>query len=166
MSLSVANAIEPAYNPIDLLEEIGLANEWPFERGDDALMFLIRGRWCDYRLFFVWRDETGTLHLTCALDSRVADGTRREINDLLALVNDGMLMGHFGVCPDEQRPMFRHTLPMRGVLRASVEQLEDLVDIARDECDRCFPAFQYVSWGGWSASDAAATVMLDTVGEA
>ena len=38
-------------NPLDVVEEIVTANEWPFERaGDDELVVEIGGRWCDYRL--------------------------------------------------------------------------------------------------------------------
>ena len=52
---------------------------------------------------------------------------------------------------------------MRGL---AVEQLEDLMDIAVGECDRFFPAFQFVLWGGRSAQDALDSAMLETVGEA
>jgi hypothetical protein len=63
-------------------------------------------------------------------------------------------------------PMFRHTVLLRGAAGASVEQLEDLVDIARNECERFYPAFQFVLWAGRSASEAVELAMLDTVGEA
>jgi hypothetical protein len=62
--------------------------------------------------------------------------------------------------------MFRHTTLLRGAPGASVEQLEDLVDIALTECERFFPAFQFVIWGGKSASEAIGAAMFETVGEA
>jgi hypothetical protein len=34
------------------------------------------------------------------------------------------------------------------------------------DCERFYPAFQYVVWGGKSASDALAAAMIETVGEA
>jgi hypothetical protein len=34
------------------------------------------------------------------------------------------------------------------------------------ECERYYPAFQFVIWGGRSAADAIASSLLDTVGEA
>ena len=37
---------------------------------------------------------------------------------------------------------------------ASVEQIEDLVDISVSECERFYPAFQLVIWGGKSADKA------------
>ena len=34
------------------------------------------------------------------------------------------------------------------------------------ECERFYPAFQYVIWGGKSAIDSISAAMVDTVGEA
>jgi hypothetical protein len=47
-----------------------------------------------------------------------------------------------------------------------VEQLEDLVDIAITECERFYPAFQFVVWGGKSPKEGIGAAMLDTAGEA
>jgi hypothetical protein len=63
-------------------------------------------------------------------------------------------------------PLFRHTIPLRGVPRASVEQLEDLVDTALQECERFYPALQLVLWGGRTPSEALTVALMDTVGEA
>ena len=41
-----------------------------------------------------------------------------------------------------------------------------LVDVAILECERFYPTFQYVIWGGQGAKDAIATAMIDTAGEA
>ena len=62
--------------------------------------------------------------------------------------------------------MFRHTLLLRGAGRVSAEQFEDLVDIAFSECERFYPAFQFVLWGGKTPEEALAAAMLETVGEA
>jgi len=55
---------------------------------------------------------------------------------------------------------------LRGALGASVEQIEDLVDIALTECERFYPAFQLVVWGGKGPGDAITAAMIDPVGEA
>jgi hypothetical protein len=54
---------------------------------------------------------------------------------------------------------------MRGG-NPSIEPLEDLVDIALNECERFFPAFQFVLWGGKSPREALDAAMLEPVGEA
>ena len=55
---------------------------------------------------------------------------------------------------------------LRGVLGASTEQVEDLVDIALSECERFYPAFQLVVWGGKTPDEAMAAAMIDPIGEA
>ena len=57
-------------------------------------------------------------------------------------------------------------LALRGAPGASAESLEDMVDIALTECERFFPAFQFVLWGGKPPADALQAAMLDCVGEA
>ncbi len=52
-------------------------------------------------------------------------------------------------------PVFRHSVLLRGARGASAESLEDMVDIAITECERFFPAFQFVLWGGKSPGRGA-----------
>jgi len=63
-------------------------------------------------------------------------------------------------------PAFRYAVLLRGIGTASVEQVEDLVDIAVSECERFYPAFQLVIWGGKSPEEAMATAMIEPIGEA
>ena len=53
-----------------------------------------------------------------------------------------------------------------GGLPSSLEQVEDFLETAIDECERFYPAFQYVLWGGKDAGEAIAAAMIETVGEA
>jgi hypothetical protein len=41
-----------------------------------------------------------------------------------------------------------------------------MVDIALTECERFYPAFQFVTWGGKSPEEAMAAALVETVGEA
>ncbi|HYD31736.1 MAG TPA: YbjN domain-containing protein [Azospirillaceae bacterium] len=167
MSTPLVESTSNPHNPLDVLEEIVVANEWPFDRAsDDEMIVEIGGRWCDYRLFFVWQQEISAMQFSCQMDMKVQGHRRSAVNDLLAEVNSRMWLGHFDVCADEQTPMFRHTTLLRGSRGASVEQLEDLVEISLSECERYYPAFQFVIWGGKSAPEAVSAAILDTVGEA
>jgi len=156
-----------AANPIDLVEEIVLANEWPHDRSSDEEMVVeISGRWCDYRLLFVWQEEISALHFSCSFDMKVPKARRLAVYELLAVVNEKMWLGHFDVCSDTNLPMFRHAVLLRGAMGASVEQIEDLVDMALTECERFYPAFQFVIWGGKTAEEAVISAMIEPVGEA
>ena len=154
-------------NPLDLLEEIVGANDWSFDRtSDDELVLQIAGGWCKYRLHFAWCVDLDALHFSCALDIRIPEFKRAAVYELLAMANGKLFAGHFDLTLENGPPIYRHTFLLRGSPGASVEQLEDLLDIAISECERFYPAFQYVIWGGQSPVDALATAMLDTVGEA
>ena len=167
MSISLVYEDEPVLNPLDLVEQFVTANDWAFDRrSDEELAVEIPGRWCNYSLYFAWREDMGAMHFTCAFDMKVPDLKRGSIHELLTMVNEKLWLGHFGLWEDEGVPMFRHTSLLRGTPGLSPEQVEDLVDIAVTECERFYPAFQFVIWGGKNAKDAVAASLLDTVGEA
>ncbi|WP_236024745.1 type III secretion system chaperone family protein [Arenibaculum pallidiluteum] len=167
MSAVAVDTTTNTHNPLDIVEEIVTANEWPFDRSsEDEMIVEIAGRWCDYRLYFVWQEEVSAMQFSCQFDMKVPPARRNTVNELLAEVNGRMWLGHFDVCSEEQSPMFRHTTLLRGARAASVEQLEDLVEIALSECERYYPAFQFAIWGGKTAKEAVEAAILDTVGEA
>jgi hypothetical protein len=167
MSAVAVETPSVTHNPLDIVEEIVTANEWPFDRTSEEEMIVeIAGRWCSYRLYFVWQTEVSAMQFSCQFDMKVPTPRRSAVTELLAEVNAKMWLGHFDVCTDENSPTFRHTTLLRGARAASVEQVEDLVEIAISECERFYPAFQFVIWGGKSPGEAVSAAILDTVGEA
>lgn len=154
-------------NPIDMMEDIVTANEWAHERmSDEEMVAGVGGQWCDYRLHFAWSDDLSALHFSCALDIRVPTGKQGTIHELLALINSKLWLGHFDISVDDKLPIFRHTVLLRGASGATVEQLKDLLEVAIAECERFYPAFQFVIWGGKPPNDAVQAALLETVGEA
>ena len=165
-SLSLETSTSAA-NPIDLVEEIVQANEWAHDRASDEEMVVeIAGRWCDYRLLFIWQREVSALHFSCGFEMKVPKPRRGAVFELLAVVNERLWLGHFDLAPRDHSPSFRQGVLLRGAIGACVEQLEDLVDIAVTECERFYPAFQLVVWGGKAAEEALAAAMIDPLGEA
>ncbi|MBR0662451.1 type III secretion system chaperone family protein [Neoroseomonas oryzicola] len=167
MSASLQLDRDRASNPLDILEQIIAANEWAFERRSDGEMAAeAPGKWCDYGLHFSWSHEISAMAFTCAFDLKVPADRREKLYELLALANDRLWIGHFGIEAEDGVPVFRHSVLLRGSPSASAESLEDMVDIAITECERFFPAFQFVLWGGKAPAEALAASMLDCVGEA
>ena len=165
-ALSLETTVASA-NPIDLVEEIVQANEWPHDRAnDDEMVVEISGRWCDYRLLFVWQRELNALHFSCAFEMKVPRMRRAAVYELLAVVNERLWLGHFDLASDDHSPAFRQGVLLRGAYGTSVEQIEDLVEISLSECERFFPAFQLVVWGGKNPEEAIAVAMIDPIGEA
>lgn len=154
-------------HPLELIEQVIMGRDWSFERtGDDELTAEVPGRWCEYGMFFVLAAELETLHMSCALDMRVPDNRRSAVNDLLAVANEKLWIGHFAVWDEEGLPMFRYSLLLGPEFNLGIDRLNTLIELAVSECERFYPAFQYVIWGGKSASEAVEAAMLDTVGEA
>src|ERR1700744_3579225 len=167
MSLLSAHERISVSNPLDILEDIVSANEWMFERSnDDELIVELAGRWCHYRMFFVWQREIGALQFSCQFDMKVPDGKRPDVNELLAMLNNRMWLGHFDLELQQNTPLFRYTILARRDKMPGVEALEDLVEIALTECERFYPAFQFVIWGGKGAGEAVAASMIEVVGQA
>ncbi len=167
MKLMTAETKSALRNPLDLMEEIVSANEWLFDRAsNEELAIEVQGRWSDYRIFAVWQHELGALQFSCQLELKVPPQRRTPVCELVSELNGRLWLGHFDLGPEMVMPTFRHTLLLRGGSGASAEQLEDLVEFAIAECERFYPAFQFVIWGGKSASEAVASSILDTVGVA
>ena len=167
MSMAADDREHQFANPLDLVEQIAAAHDWMFDRSSDYdLSMEATGNWCDYRMFATWNGEVRALLFACAFDLRVPGQNRAAIAELLCRINEKMLVGHFDLWSEDGMPVFRYAALMRGIPGASVEQLEDLLDIALTECERFFPAFQLVIWGGKSADEAIASAILETVGEA
>ena len=154
-------------NPIDLVEQVISANEWVFERRSEAEMAAqVPGKWCDYGLYFCWSNEISVMHFSCAFDLKLPEKQRSALYELLARANEQLWIGHFGMDEENGMPIYRHAVLLRGTPSASAELIEDLVDIALTECERFFPAFQFVLWGGKTPAEALEAAMLECVGEA
>ena len=167
MSATLAGSRDHASNPLEIVEQIIASNDWLFDRRSDSEMAAeAPGKWCDYGLHFAWSNEISALHFSCTFDMKVPPGARGKLHELLTLANERLWIGHFGLDEEDGTPVFRHGVLLRGARGASVESLEDLVDIAITECERFFPAFQFVLWGGKPPADAIAAAMLDCAGEA
>ncbi len=167
MSALLQSTTTPVANPLDAVEQIIAANDWAFDRRSDSEMAAeAPGKWCDYGLYFSWSREISAMHFTCTFDLKVPAPRRGALFELLALANERLWIGHFGMDSDDGMPLFRHAMLLRGGQGASAESLEDMVDIAITECERFYPAFQFVLWGGKSPAEAMAAAMLECVGEA
>ncbi len=152
-------------NPIDLVEDVISGREWTYDRRCETEVAVeAPGNWCDYGMFFAWSEDLSALHFSCALDMRVQPRLMTHVYELLAKLNERLWMGHFAIWVEEGIPMFRHTVRLSEGLDQDL--IGELMELAISECERYYPAFQFVIWGGRTAEDAIASSMLDTVGQA
>ena len=154
-------------NPLEVVERVASANDWSFERaGDDEITILVRGKWTDYQVSFTWMHDIEALHLACAFEFKVAERVRIETQQLIAMINEQLWVGHFDLWQKDGLVMYRHALVLAGGVEASNGQCEAMLGIGLDACERYYPAFQFVVWAGKPAREALDAAMFETAGEA
>jgi hypothetical protein len=154
-------------SPLDVIEHVVIANDWLFDRpSDQEIAVQVPGQWSDYNFFCTWHEATDAMQFTLAFDVRVPEPRRQAVHELLSLINDKIWMGHFAVWKTEGLLVYRHVLPLRGCDGPTLEQVEDLLETAVNECERFYPAFQYVIWGGKAPAEAMAAAIIEPIGEA
>ena len=153
-------------NPIDLVEQIAVHNDWAAERTSaDELTLTVIGQWSDYHVSLNWRDDLESLHIACAFDAKVPDNRLPEVYRLVAQINEQLWLGHFDVWTQEGLIMFRQGLMLNGAL-ATTNQCEALLKAAFEACERYYQAFQFVVWAGKDSREALASTMFETEGQA
>ena len=155
--------------PVDVLESYFDAHGWTSERvGPDEVIATVPGSWTQYELRGVWREADRVLQFLALPDIRVAADKRPAIYETIGLVNEQLWLGHFELWSSNGMLLFRHAalLDLAADAPLTAEQAGTLVEAAVDECERFYPVFQFVLWGGKSPADAIAAALIETHGEA
>jgi hypothetical protein len=153
--------------PVDMLAQLFEARGWPCEFvSDEEISGEIPGSWTTYQVRCIWRGEDRVLQLLCLPEIRVPDAKRKAAYELLALVNEQLWIGHFDIWSSGGVLLYRHGLVLgaEGMLSLSMAQLA--VESAVAECDRFYPAFQFVLWGDKKPREALDAALVDAAGEA
>jgi hypothetical protein len=157
----------PADNPINIVEQLAVANEWNFERsGDNQVTLTVTGKWSDYTVSFDWMEEIEVLHLTCGFDLKIPDPHYTEALKLAAALNEQIWFGHYDLWRDEGMVLYRSGIPMTNGAMVTPEQCQWLLQTALSTTERHYPAFQFVVWAGKTAKEARDAVLFETAGEA
>ncbi len=153
--------------PVDMLASLFEARGWPFEFiSDDEISGDIQGSWANYQMRGIWRPEDHVLQLLCLPDIRIPDDKRAATFEVLALINEQLWLGHFDVWSNGNVLLYRHGLMLGDEGLLSPAQAQMAVEAAIEECDRFYPAFQFILWGDKTPEEALASAMVDAAGEA
>jgi len=154
-----------SYNPLDLVELVVMNRDWVFDRpADGEIIAEVTGVWCNYRMWCNWQEDSGGFTLSCTLDAKLTKPMLPKVYALLALVNEKLWLGHFDIC-EQTSVTFRHSMLLRDGAGTTEEHLQELFDLAISECERFYPAFQSVVWGGKSPAEALEIALFETVAE-
>jgi hypothetical protein len=160
-------ADERLANPVDMVEQIASTHDWMFERSaEDEITINVAGSWADYHVSITWMHDIEALHIASAFDLRVPEARRAEVRRLLTLVNEQIWIGHFDMWSKDSLILYRHALMLAGGTEASDRQIEALLGVATETCERYYSAFQFVVWAGKTAQEAFDAVIFDTAGRA
>lgn len=161
-----AHAADEEAAPLAMLAALFRAHGWPCDGGADELSGQIQGSWTTYTLKCLWRGEDNVLQVIALPDIRVAEDKRTAAHELLALVNEQMWVGHFDMWSNGGALLYRNATLLGDEGLLSLAQARALVETAVEECDRFYPAFQFVLWGNRAPREALAAAMVDAAGEA
>lgn len=152
--------------PLDMLMALFEARGWPFEANAEEICGEIQGSWTKYQLRGVWRGEDRVLQIMCLPDIRIANEKLDAAHELLALANEQMWLGHFEIWLNGGVLLYRNGTLLGSDGLLGLDQAQSLVEIAVEECDRFYPAFQFVLWGDKQPHEALKAAMVDAAGEA
>ncbi len=153
--------------PVDMLASLFEARGWPCEFvAEDEISGEIKGSWANYTVRGIWRREDHVLQLLCLPDIRVPEDKRSLVYELLALVNEQLWVGHFDIWSNGSVLLYRHGLLLGDEGLLSLAQAQVAVEAAIEECDRFYPAFQFILWGDKTPVEALAASLVDAAGEA
>ena len=153
--------------PVDMLASLFEARGWPYEFvSEDEISGQVQGSWANYQLRGIWRSEDNVLQLLCLPDIRVADDKRAAMFEVLGMVNEQLWLGHFDIWSNGSVLLYRHGLMLGDEGLLSLGQAQTVIEVAVEECDRFYPAFQFILWGDKTPEEALAAALVDAAGEA
>ena len=155
--------------PLEMHESYFLAHGWTCDRHDEEITATIKGSWTEYELRALFREEDGVLQFLAFPDVKVTEDRRPAIWETLALVNEQLWLGHFELWSSSGILLYRNATMVDSIddePSLSLTAAELMIETAIDECERFYPVFQFVLWGGKSPAEAIAAAMVETHGEA
>jgi hypothetical protein len=154
-------------NPLDLIERLAERRDWSLDRTNDCeVTMVLTGGWSDLHVSLNWRDDLESLLVACTYDVKVPQPRKDEVGRLLTLINGQLFHGHFDMWHGDGSIVFRNNLVLAGGAVANDAQCEALIRLGIEACERYYPALQYVCWAGQNATEALASSLLETMGEA
>lgn len=154
-------------HPIDIVETLAEERSWDFDRiAPDQIAMAIEGTWRTYSVTLAWSARDESLRLICAFD--MAPPARRvtALQATMALANDLCWTGAFVLWREQKLMGYRYALNLAGGAVASSAQINDMVRAAIAACERFYPAFQLVAWGGETPEKALGIAMAEAYGRA
>ena len=154
-----------AANPLDNIEDILNANDWSFNRmGDNELTVNLAGKFCNYRLIFLWQADMSALQFSVQYEIAIHPLNLSKAGKVLMTINENTWMGHFEVCADTCIPSYRYTTLLNPENKQSYDALESIVDIALAQCETNYAAFSLLTDQNAANDETLPLALMQTQG--
>jgi len=167
MALSEQYLDADEIDPIDLVEHIAEHHDWEFDRiAQDQIAMAVEGQWRTYSITLAWSAYDETLRLICTFEMEPPPERLPAVLDLLNRVNDQCWTGCFTWWAEQKLMVYRYGLVLSGEQIAGPEQIDTMIRAAVLGCERFYPAFQMVTWGGQAPAEAMQIAIAEAYGRA
>jgi hypothetical protein len=154
-------------HPIDIVESLAEFRDWEFDRvGEDQIAMAVEGQWRTYSITLAWSGHDETLRLICTFEMNPPEERRPEMALAIDLANDRIWTGCFNLWREQNLMVYRYGLTLAGGAVATAGQIDAMLRAALGACERFYPAFQLVGWGGETPEQALSIAMTDAYGRA
>lgn len=154
-------------HPIDLVESLAEFRDWEFDRvADDQIAMAVEGQWRTYSVSLAWSEPDETLRLICSFEMAPPEDRIDELTRAVMGANERIWTGGFCMWPGDKVMVYRYALSLAGGAQATAGQVEAMLRAAVGACERFYPAFQLVAWGGEAADPALEMAISEAYGRA
>ncbi len=157
----------PATDALDIAENVVSSEGFAYERTQDGeIHFCATGDMRDHPVWFAWSEGAETLHICLALETATPDLRRRDVCELLTMLNERMWIGHFDLWSDEDAIVYRSALPLCGGVVPDHNQIAAMIAAAIEAGERLYPAMHVLLEGGKTPEEALGAALFETAGTA
>lgn len=154
-------------HPIDIVESLAEHRDWDFDRvGEDQIAMAVEGQWRTYALSLSWAPHDETLRLLCTFEMSPPADRLADVALVIDLANDHCWTGGFNLWRAQDVMVYRYGLTLAGGALATAAQIDAMLRAALEACERFYPAFQLVAWGGESPERAVGVAIAEAYGRA
>ena len=167
MKIYKLKSVNTNYNPLDLVEDIIIANGWDYERDSNNNIHVeVAGEWCDYQLSYGINEDHNLLYISCVLDINIPENRFKDVYSFLFSLNERLLVGHFEIWSDQSWPILKQSIPIPTNQSLCKNQLEQASLLALRECEKFYPAFQLAVYGDKTPKEAIQVAIAEAFGRA
>ena len=167
MSVTLSSLSKNNFNPLDLIEDVVVSNDWSYNRTDnDTLYVEVGGEWCDYQLTLAWSQDCHLLQYTWTYNIKVPNNNHLSIYSLLNKINLNLSAGHFELWTEDGWIMYRNSLVSFDYSSITPEKIDYILSSSLEDCDKYYPTFQFLLWGDKTPRQAIESSLFEIKGEA